>query len=93
VRPLTWHKQTDEGVKNGHKSIRLQQEAYNLISFSLYAKLGFEPKDQVSFIMGRCVEDWPEPKLKLVIRPMTADDLPACAALHKYVVNAAHVHL
>ncbi|ELR21816.1 acetyltransferase, GNAT superfamily protein [Acanthamoeba castellanii str. Neff] len=77
----------DEGVKNGHKSIRLQQEAYNLISFSLYAKLGFEPKDQVSFIMGRCVEDWPEPKLKLVIRPMTADDLPACAALHKRIVG------
>mgnify|MGYP001043675612 CR=1 FL=1 len=76
-------KQTDKGVKDGHKSIRLVQEAYNLVSFSLYAKLGFDAKDQLNFFMGRCAEDWPEPKLKLVIRPMTANDLAACAALHK----------
>jgi predicted N-acetyltransferase YhbS len=77
----------DKGVKDGHKSIRLVQEAYNLVSFSLYVKLGFDPKDQLNFFMGRCAEDWPEPKLKLVIRPMTADDLAACAALHKRVVG------
>jgi hypothetical protein len=77
---------TDKGVKDGHKSIRLVQEAYNLVSFSLYAKLGFEPKEQLNFFMGRCVRDWPDPKLQLTIRPMTANDLASCASLHKYVL-------
>jgi hypothetical protein len=75
-----------KGEKDGHKSIRLTQEACNLVSFSLYAKLGFEPKEQISYFMGRCVQDWPEPKLQLTIRPMTANDLAACAALHQYVL-------
>jgi hypothetical protein len=75
---------TDKGLKDGHKSIRLVQEAYNLVSFSLYAKLGFEPKDQLNFFMGRCREDWPEPKRQLSFRKMTTNDLAACAALHKY---------
>jgi predicted N-acetyltransferase YhbS len=77
----------DKGLKDGHKSIRLVQEAYNLVSFSLYAKLGFEAKDQLNFFMGRCREDWPEPKRQLSLRKMTANDLAACAALHKRVVG------
>ncbi len=36
----------------GYESIRLVQEAYNTTSFSLYAKLGFEPKDQLTFLHG-----------------------------------------
>ncbi len=55
-----------------------------MVSFSLYAKVGFEPKEQMNFFMGRCAEDWPDQKLNLTIRPMTPEDLPECAALHKY---------
>jgi hypothetical protein len=73
----------DKGLQDGHKSIRLLQEAHNVVSFALYAKLGFAPKDYVNIFMGRCSAGWPEPKLDLEIRPMTTDDLPQCGALHK----------
>ncbi len=39
----------------GYESIRLVQEAYNTTSFSLYAKLGFEPKDQLTFLHGKFI--------------------------------------
>jgi hypothetical protein len=42
--------------------------------------------------MGRCAADWPEHKLKLSIRPMTADDLPYCAALHRCVMSFISDH-
>jgi hypothetical protein len=79
----------DKGLKEDHKSIPLLQEAHNLVSFSLYAKLGFESKDQVNFFMGRCLADWPEPKLDLVIREMTGDDISSCDDLHKRIVGVS----
>jgi len=79
----------DKGLQDGHKSIRLLQEAHNLVSFALYAKLGFASKEQINIFMGRSSAGWPEPKLELEIRPMTSDDLTHCAALHKRIVGVA----
>lgn len=70
-----------------HTSVRLLQESYNCTSYSLYAKLGFEPKDQVCFFKGCSEADWEAPKLNLTIRLMELEDLPACAALHKYIIS------
>jgi len=77
--------QTEKSQEDGHESIRLIQETPNLASFTLLAKLGFEPKDQLNFFMGRCAASWPEPKLDLVIREMTFNDINACAALHRFL--------
>jgi len=76
-----------KALADGHKSIRLAQEVYNTASFSLYVKLGFEPREQLFFFMGRCAEDWPDKKRNLAIRPMTVDDVAACADLYKRVVG------
>lgn len=37
----------------GYRSVRLLQATYNLVSFSLYARLGFQVKDAVAFLRGR----------------------------------------
>jgi predicted N-acetyltransferase YhbS len=61
-------------------SVRLIQDAFNNVSFSLYSKLGFVPRD----IVARFVAEAPRPKPptnSLAVREMTAADLDSVAAL------------
>lgn len=59
-------------------SIRLLQDAFNACSISLYASLGFEVKEPVFRLQGK-----PEgtPVVGFTVRPMTPNDLDACAKL------------
>ena len=61
-------------------SVRLIQEAFNNVSFSLYSKLGFVPREVAPLLVA---ED-PRPKPaanSAAVRPMTPVDLEAVAAL------------
>lgn len=61
-------------------SVRLIQDAFNNVSFSLYSKLGFVPRD----IVARFVADAPvptPPSDSLAVREMIAVDLDSVAAL------------
>lgn len=62
----------------GARSIRLLQDAFNTLSMPLYASLGFDTKEPIAFVRGA-------PKSRLgagvEVRPMTVEDLDACAAL------------
>jgi GNAT superfamily N-acetyltransferase len=61
-------------------SVRLIQDAYNNVSFSLYSKLGFVPRE----VVARFVAEAPRPKLpenSLAVREMTTADLESVAAL------------
>jgi predicted N-acetyltransferase YhbS len=74
----------DEGKRRGLRSVRLVQDAFNTTSMSLYASLGFEATDPLALMRGT-------PKDKLTtngatVRPVTENDLDACAAL----CRAAH---
>ncbi|MGB7158803.1 MAG: GNAT family N-acetyltransferase [Tepidisphaeraceae bacterium] len=74
----------DDGKQRGLKSVRLVQDAFNTTSMSLYASLGFEVKEPLALMRGT-------PKGKLTasgatVRPVTENDLPACADL----CRAAH---
>jgi predicted N-acetyltransferase YhbS len=62
--------------------IRLLQDAFNAQSLGLYASLGFEVREPVAVMGGRPVVD---PRLDVEVRPLTAGDLEACAALHRAV--------
>ncbi len=42
----------ESAERNGFRSVRLLQAAYNMISFSLYAALGFEVKDTLANFAG-----------------------------------------
>lgn len=42
----------ESAERNGFRSVRLLQAAYNMISFSLYADLGFEVKDTLANFAG-----------------------------------------
>jgi predicted N-acetyltransferase YhbS len=58
--------------------IRLMQDAFNMLSLSLYASLGFEVKEPLALIEGR-------PKSKapagVEVRLLRSDDLAECASL------------
>jgi len=61
-------------------SVRLIQDAFNNVSFSLYSKLGFVPRE----VVARFVAESPRPKApesSLVVRDMTTADLDSVAAL------------
>jgi len=62
----------------GAAGIRLLQDAFNTSSIALYASLGFEIKEPVLLVAGK-----PEspPPSGLAIRPMTEQDVNACAAI------------
>ncbi|MGQ9571570.1 MAG: GNAT family N-acetyltransferase [Dehalococcoidia bacterium] len=42
-----------QAEENGLRSVRLLQAAYNLTSFSLYCRLGFDVKDEIASLRGR----------------------------------------
>jgi predicted N-acetyltransferase YhbS len=58
--------------------IRLVQDAFNTLSLSLYASLGFEVKEPLALVEGK-------PKGKAVVgvevRPLRSEDLAECASL------------
>jgi predicted N-acetyltransferase YhbS len=62
----------------GAPSVRLVQDAFNTASMSLYASLGFEAKEPLALMRGtpRSL-----PTGNGMLRPMTEQDLDACAAL------------
>jgi hypothetical protein len=46
----------EKAEASGYQSVRLLQSAYNRVSFSLYARLGFDVKDGIATLRGRPVE-------------------------------------
>jgi GNAT superfamily N-acetyltransferase len=64
------------------RGIRLVQAAYNTRSMSLYASLGFEVKEPLALMEG---VPRGEVSKNVIVRPMTADDLTECGALHEKV--------
>lgn len=58
--------------------IRLTQDAYNTLAMSLYATLDFEVREPLVLLKGKPAD---RPLRDVEIRPLTADDLDACAAL------------
>ncbi len=56
----------------GFRSVRLLQAAYNMVSFSLYCRLGFAVKDVVATLRGRPPAD---EDIAAVVRECTLDDL------------------
>ena len=68
----------------GFTSVRLIQAAYNMQSFSLYHKLGFEVKDMLAILRGRPPED---EALSVQVRDYSPADLDACDALHRHVLG------
>lgn len=63
------------------KGVRLVQDAFNTRSMSLYASVGFEVKEPLVLMRGRCKNA----KIGAALRPMTDSDLPACAELCKRI--------
>ena len=67
----------------GAKGIRLAQDAFNCVSLSLYASLGFQVKEPLVMLNGR-------PKTTFLpsgytVRPFEMADLDECLALHRRV--------
>ena len=79
----------ERAEQNGVRSIRLVQVAYNMQSFSLYHKLGFNAKGLLGNIRGRPGADQ---QPRDTVREYTPDDLEACNALHRDVhdINRRH---
>jgi GNAT superfamily N-acetyltransferase len=72
----------ERAEKNGFRSIRLVQAGYNMQSFSLYHKLGFNVTDLLANIRGRPGADH---QPRDTVREYTPGDLEACNALHRDV--------
>jgi GNAT superfamily N-acetyltransferase len=66
------------GRERGIAGVRLVQAAYHNRSLSLYAKLGFEPREPLSNIQGPAVE---QQIPGYGVRPATEEDLGACNEL------------
>jgi GNAT superfamily N-acetyltransferase len=69
---------------NGVRSVRLLQAAYNLESFSLYHRLGFQVKALLVNLRGTLAAPG-EPSDR--VREFTPADLDACDALHREVMG------
>ena len=61
-------------------SVRLIQDAFNNVSFSLYSKLGFVPREIVARFVAEDARPKP-PENSLAVRTMTTADLDSVAAL------------
>jgi len=70
-------------------SVRLLQDAYNTLSMPLYASLGFDVKEPIVFIQGKPKS---RPLARSEVRPMTTDDIPACADLCASVHGHGRAH-
>lgn len=67
-------------IEHGRKweGIRLVQDAFNEISMSLYASLGFDVKEPLAVLEG-VPRGAPPPDVE--VRPLSPDDVDACAAV------------
>ena len=79
----------DRAKEGGFASVRLLQAAYNMESFSLYHRLGFDVKDALASIRGRPPADEP---VEGTIRLYTPNDAEVCDALHRDVFPAHQTH-
>ena len=79
----------ERAERGGFASVRLLQSAYNMQSFALYHRLGFEVRDALAVLLGRPSAD-EEPRDRL--REYTAGDLDACDALHREVLGFGRRH-
>jgi len=73
------------------KSIRLLQETFNKISYGLFIKCGFEPKEQVALLNGFPKSN-PTPNPQLEVREMVTQDIGPCSALCKSVLGFSRQH-
>jgi len=78
----------EHALKNNFKSIRLTQEVYNTVSFSLYNKIGFVSQEQISDLRGKV----PAYNGKLIVRLAKAEDAYTCDEIHKVVVGSSRLH-
>ena len=62
--------------------IRLVQDGFNMRSLSLYASLGFRPREPLVLLTGR-PQEAPPPEVE--VRPLREEDLEGCAALCRRV--------
>ena len=60
------------------RGVRLLQDSFNTASLSLYASLGFDPRDPIALLSGPVNAPVPA---GIQVRPAHRDDLTACAAL------------
>jgi GNAT superfamily N-acetyltransferase len=74
----------ERAERNGFRSVRLVQVAYNMQSFSLYHNLGFNVTDMLANVRGR-PGDGQQPIDH--IREYTPADLEACDTLHREVLG------
>ncbi|MBC7772569.1 MAG: GNAT family N-acetyltransferase [Pyrinomonadaceae bacterium] len=66
----------DEARKRGVQQVRLQQEAVNTVSLSLYTKLGFDWREACALMRTTDVGAL-TPSRGGIVRPLTINDLPA----------------
>jgi len=57
---------------SGFQSVRLLQAAYNMVSFSLYCRLGFDAKEEIAYLRGRPSAD---EDIAATVRECTPQDL------------------
>jgi ribosomal protein S18 acetylase RimI-like enzyme len=69
--------------------VRLVQDAFNTRSVALYAALGFEVKEPLLLVRG---SPHGLPEAGVEVRPLSAEDLPACAALCEMVHGTTRTH-
>jgi predicted N-acetyltransferase YhbS len=72
----------DRARESGHPGTRLVQEPFNTISLPLYTSLGFDTKEPLALMTGKVRSS---PSAGATVRPVTKDDLPACADLCRRV--------
>ena len=72
----------ERGREIGASSVRLVQDAFNTVSMSLYASLGFDPIEPLGLMHGAVAGDV---ATSATVRPMTAADLVQCADLCRRV--------
>jgi len=79
----------ERSERNGFTSLRLVQSAYNMQSFALYHRLGFEVRTMLAIMKGRPPADEQPAQ---AIRDYTPADLDACDALHRDVMGFGRRH-
>jgi GNAT superfamily N-acetyltransferase len=60
------------------RGVRLLQDSFNTASLSLYASLGFDPREPIALLGGPVNAEVPD---RIEVRPAQRDDLAACEAL------------
>jgi ribosomal protein S18 acetylase RimI-like enzyme len=76
----------ERSEKAGIRSIRLLQDAYNMTSFSLYSRLGFEVKDLLAGLRGRLPES---EQLSQRVREARSADAPSMDELCEGVLGVS----